>query len=133
MNNAHKWYSKLKKPSWAPPSWVFAPVWTVLYIIIAYSFGVVFYNAWEGTISFAVAAPFILNLIFNFSFTPIQFVLKDNGMASIDITLVFATLVWALAAIWPIAAPIAYMNAPYLLWVSFAMILQFTVTRLNKK
>lgn len=131
MSEAYSWYSTLLKPSWAPPSWVFGPVWTVLYIMIALSFGRVLYIAWKKKIRFTVALPFILNLIFNFSFTPLQFGLKNNLLASIDILLVLGTLIWAMSAIRPHARWIAYMQIPYLVWVSFATVLQLTITYMN--
>ena len=133
MNNAYNWYSTLIKPSWAPPSWLFGPVWTVLYIIITISFGKVFYKAFiTKELAMIVALPFVLNLIFNFAFTPLQFGLKNNLLAAIDIVLVLATLIWALIVIWPHFRWIAYANIPYFLWVSFATILQLTITYLNK-
>jgi len=80
------------------------------------------------------ALPFALNLIFNFAFTPLQFGLKNNLLAAIDILLVLGTLIWALYAIWH-ASPeirwVVYVNIPYLLWVTFATCLQLTITYLN--
>ncbi len=133
--NTYNWYKTLIKPSFAPPSWVFGPVWTVLYGIIAVSYGTIFYKAFTGKLPWIVALPFVLNLIFNFAFTPIQFGLKNNLLASIDILLVVSTLIWALVAIWH-ASPdlrwVVYANIPYLLWGSFATILQLTINYLNK-
>ena len=128
----YNWYSKLVKPSWAPPAWVFGPVWTVLYCVIAVSFGKVFIMFFQKKIPFIVLLPFILNLIFNFAFTPIQFGLKNNYLAAVDVLLVLGTLVWAIIAIWPHVRWIAYAQTPYLLWVLFATILQLTVTFLNR-
>lgn len=125
------WYLKLIKPSWAPPSWLFGPVWTVLYIIIAITFG---YAGWlflKAKIPFIVFLPFILNIIFNFAFTPLQFGLQNNILAAIDILLVLGTLIWLMIAIYPYAHWITYANIPYLLWVSFATVLQLTITYLN--
>lgn len=133
--NTYNWYSQIIKPLWSPPSWIFGPVWTVLYTIIAISFGTVFYKTFIGKISWIVALPFILNLIFNFAFTPLQFGLKDNLLAAIDILLVLVTLVWALTALWrsvPDLRWVVYVNIPYLLWVSFATVLQLTITYLNR-
>jgi len=73
-----------------------------------------------------------LNLIFNFSFTYLQFGLKSNILAAVDILLVLGTLVWAMIAIWPHLRWVALVNIPYLLWVCFATILQLTITYLNK-
>ena len=132
--DTYAWYATLIKPDWAPPAWVFGPVWTVLYAIIAVSFGTVFYKAIRRQIPWMVALPFALNLIFNFVFTPLQFGLQNNLLAAIDIILVLGTLVWALMAVWH-AAPslrwVVYANIPYLLWVSFATSLQLTITYLN--
>ena len=132
---AYNWYSTLLKPSWSPPSWLFGPVWTVLYVIIAVSFGTVFYRAFTGKLSWIIALPFALNLLFNFLFTPLQFGLRNNLLAAIDIVLVLGTLIWALLALWhayPERRWAVYANIPYLLWVSFATILQLTITYLNK-
>ena len=130
--STYTWYQTLIKPTWAPPSWVFGPVWTVLYAIIAVSFGTVFYKAFTKQIPWIVALPFALNLLFNFAFTPIQFGLKNNLLASLDILLVLGTLIWALFAIWPHLRWVVYANIPYLLWVSFATVLQLTITFLNR-
>ncbi len=132
MNNAFSWYQNLIKPSWSPPSWIFGPVWSVLYAIIAVTFGTVFYRTVMGKLSWFVALPFILNIIFNLAFSPLQFGLKNNWLAAIDILLVLGTLIWAMLAIWPHTRWVVYANLPYLLWVIFATFLQLTITFLNK-
>lgn len=131
---SYNWYSQLIKPTWSPPSWLFGPVWTVLYTIIAISFGTVFYKAFTKQIPWMIALPFALNLVFNFAFTYFQFGLKNNFLAAIDILLVLGTLIWALAVLWntvPDLRWVVYANIPYLLWVSFATCLQLTITYLN--
>jgi len=130
--NTYNWYAHLIKPSFAPPSWLFGPVWTVLYILIAISFGAVFYKVVVGKLPWIVGLPFLLNLIFNFAFTPLQFSLQNNYLAALDIILVLGTLIWSLLAIFPYMRFVAYINIPYLLWVSFATILQLTITYLNR-
>jgi tryptophan-rich sensory protein len=130
--DSYNWYQNLIKPSFAPPSWVFGPVWTVLYAIIAVTFGAVFYKVINKEIPVSVVIPFVLNLFFNFIFTYIQFDLKNNFFASIDILLILITLIWAMFAIWPHARWITYANIPYLLWVSFAASVQLTITYLNR-
>ena len=132
MSNTYTWYSALSKPTWSPPSWLFGPVWTVLYMIIAVTYSTVFYKVYTKELPLIVALPFALNLIFNFSFTYFQFGLKSNLLASIDIFLVLVTLIWALVAIFPHIKWVLYANIPYFLWVSFATILQLTITHLNK-
>ena len=130
--NEYNWYSQLIKPTWAPPSYLFGPVWTFLYTLIAVSFGVVFYKAFTGKIPYIVALPFLLNIIFNIAFTPLQFGLRNNLLAAADILLVLGTLVWAIVVVYPHIRWVAYIQVPYLLWVSFATVLQLTITYLNK-
>ncbi len=125
------WYSNIIKPSWSPPAWIFGPVWTFLYILIAFSFGKVISMYIRKTVPFIILLPFLLNLLFNFLFSPIQFGLQNNLLASIDILLVLGTLIWAMIVIYPYAKWITYIQIPYLLWVSFATVLQLTVTYLN--
>lgn len=132
MSLAYSWYSTLIKPSFAPPSWIFGPVWTILYIIIAITFVRVFYLAATKAIPGIVALPFILNLVFNLSFTPLQFGLQNNYLAAVDILLVLGTLIWAMIVIWPHSRAITYAQIPYLLWVCFATVLQLTITCLNR-
>lgn len=129
--NEYNSYADYIKPDWAPPAFLFGPVWTFLYTIIAVTFGWVFYKAWHRKIPRAVALPFALNLLFNLIFTPIQFGLQNNILASVDILLVFVTLVWAMIAVWKYSRVVALAQIPYLLWVSFATVLQITITYLN--
>ncbi len=129
--NEYTQYAELIKPAWAPPAFLFGPVWTFLYAVIIVSFGYVFYLAWKNMIPRKVALPFVLNIIFNAVFTPLQFGLNNNFLASIDILLVLATLIWLMKAIWPYRRWIALANIPYLAWVSFATVLQITITYLN--
>lgn len=126
-------YGNYRKPRWAPPAWVFAPVWSLLYVLIAISFGYIGYLYFSNEISFLVILPFALNLVFNFAFTTIQFRFRNFTLAALDVALVLATLIWALIVIYPIAPWVAYINLPYLAWVCFATVLQLTVTILNRK
>jgi tryptophan-rich sensory protein len=131
MTPTYTWYSTLIKPSWAPPAWLFGPVWSVLYAIIAVSYARVAWLWLKGRVSTSVVAPFALNLVFNFAFSPIQFGLQNNLLASVDILLVLITIIWGMKAIYRHERWIAYAQVPYLAWVSFATVLQLTITYLN--
>lgn len=125
------WYEVLNKPTWAPAPEVFGPVWTVLYILIIISFGYVGYLWITKRIDSKVATPFILNLVFNVAFTPLMFSLRNIPLATLDIVLVFLTLIWAMVAIYKKAMWVAWINLPYLLWVTFALVLQISILILN--
>ena len=127
-----KQYGGFRKPAWAPPAWLFAPAWTLLYAIIAWSFGVVFYSTFTGILLWTVSIPFVLNLIFNFAFIPIEFVLKKRAWALVDIFLTVGTLIWAMLMVWPFWPWVALVNIPYLLWLMFATVLQATVVAMNR-
>jgi len=124
-------YTEWAQPWFAPPSWVFGPVWSVLYVFIAVSFGYVFYKALQGQIPKVVAVPFLLNAVANLSFTPVQFGLQNLPLASVVILIVLVTIPWAMWSVWPYAKWVAYLQIPYLCWVLFATVLQLSITYLN--
>lgn len=122
----------LQKPRFAPPAHIFGYVWTPLYILIAISFGFVFYKIGVQAFPRGLIAPFLLNLVFNFMFVPIQFRMKSNVLALIDILLVVGTLLWAMIIIYPYVPWVTYLNIPYLAWVAFATVLQVSIVYLNR-
>jgi len=126
-----QWYSKLKKPKWSPPSYLFGPAWSILYILIFISFGYIFIKLFNRDISFIIVLPFILNIIFNILFSPIQWVLKNNLLATMDILLMLITLIWIMVSIYTYYQWITYIQIPYLLWTSFAFVLQASITKMN--
>lgn len=124
-------YEQLVRPWFAPPSYLFGIVWPILYALIFISFGYVFILAFRREVPWLVALPFLLNLIFNFAFTPLQFGLRNLWLASIDIILVLATIIWLMIAVYQYAPWVTYMQIPYLLWVAFATVLQLSILVLN--
>jgi tryptophan-rich sensory protein len=132
MNNHEERYKSLKKPSWAPPKEVFAPMWTLLYFLMFLSFGYVFVQTITGNNSWEIFLPFALNLFFNILYTPIEFKLKNNLLALIDVLLILVTLIWAFFIVWGIYPNVVYINIFYLIWVLFAFVLQLNIYLLNK-
>lgn len=125
--DAQSWYNALNKPSWAPDEKVFGQVWSVLYpIIFAVNIYVIILLI-QDKITYRTALPFWLNLIFNLAFSPIQFGLKNNTLALIDICLVLSSIIWSMVAIWPINKFLALAFLPYLVWVSIASVLQIAI------
>ena len=126
------WYATLIKPPFAPPAWIFGPVWSLLCVIIAVSFGFVFWKVFKGEWPAWVVLPFALNLAANFAFTPLQFGLKNNLLALVDILIVLGSILWMIKVALPLEPWVAWAQMPYLLWVGFATILQASVTWLNR-
>ena len=122
----------MRKPSFSPPAWIFGPVWSVLYLGIAVSFGYIFYLFFTDRLPGAVALLFLANLFFNFIYSPVQFGLRNLLLATLDILLVLGTLILALNLVFPYAPWVSYINIPYLLWVSFATVLQISITLMNR-
>jgi benzodiazapine receptor len=131
--NTVNWYRKLHKPKWAPKESLFGKVWSVLYIIIFIVNAYVIYSFIDGSIGWQVALPFWVNLLFNLAFTPIQFGLKNNFLALVDIFLILITLVISIVSVWPFSIFAAFAFLPYLVWVFIATILQASITYLNNK
>lgn len=126
-----EWYDALVKPTWTPDGGTIGLIWTVLYPVITVSIGFVFVQAVRGKIPRLVAVPFVVNLIANLIFTPIQFGLRSLPLASIDILVVLGTIVWSMAAVWPHYRWVAVAQIPYLVWVGIATVLQLSITWMN--
>jgi tryptophan-rich sensory protein len=122
--DTRSWYQSLNKPEWAPKESVFGTVWSILYPIIFAVNVYILVLYFNGKIGLAIALPFWLNLFFNFIFTPLQFGLRNNWLAMIDIYLILATIVWSMIAIWPVAKFVSLAFVPYLIWVVIATALQ---------
>ncbi len=131
-NKTYAWYQNLKKPFFAPPQEIFGIVWPILYAIIFVSYGYTVYLVYKKKISKAVLVPLILNLVSNASFSYIQFDLQNNYLALADIIIVLITIIWFIKLILPYSKILALSQIPYLAWVSFATILQISITWLNR-
>jgi tryptophan-rich sensory protein len=125
------WYNALAKPAWTPAPATIGLIWRILYPIIAVSFGFVFVQAIRRRLPWWVALPFAINLAANLLFTPIQFGMRNMPLASVDIVVVWATILWSAAAVWPHYRWVALSQTPYLLWVSVATVLQLSITAMN--
>lgn len=126
------WYNALAKPEWTPRPATIGLIWSILYPVIAVSFGFVFVQAIRKQVAWKAAVPFSLNLAANLLFTPIFSGLKNLPLATVDIVVVWATIIWCVVAIWPKYRWAALAQAPYFVWVSTAMVLQFSITAMNR-
>lgn len=130
--NSYDQYLDYKKPLLSPPAYLFGIVWPILYILIAISYGFIFYQAFKGKIAWKITIPFSINLAANFSYTYFQFGLKNYTLATIDILIILTTIIITMVLMWSRHRWVFYLQIPYLLWVSFATYLQIAVTILNR-
>ena len=124
------WYPTLDKPSWNPPPWVFAPVWTLLYVVMATAAWLVWRRlGWsQGRVALGI---FAAQLAVNAAWSPLFFGARSPAAALVDIVALWVLLAVTIVAFWR-AVPLAgALLVPYWLWVSFATALNFTIWRLN--
>ena len=124
------WYEQLAKPSWRPPNWVFAPVWTLIYLTIAVSGWLVWRKAGlsEGARPLAI---YLVQLMLNAAWTPLFFGLHRPDLAFLDISLLWLSIIATIVVFYPLSPTAAFLLLPYLLWVTFAATLNFSIWRLN--
>jgi benzodiazapine receptor len=128
--NAATFYGQLVKPGWAPPSWLFAPVWTALYSLMAISAWLVWRKHGVSGSRGALIL-FIAQLVANALWTWIFFAWHDGAFAFAEILLLWGLIVATILAFWRLREVAAVLLLPYLLWVSFAALLTFSTWRLN--
>ncbi|MCX7825429.1 MAG: tryptophan-rich sensory protein [Verrucomicrobiae bacterium] len=125
-----EWYARLRKPAWNPPNWVFGPVWTTLYIMMAVAAWRVWRLADNGARRKALGL-FLAQLALNAAWTPLFFGLKQPGLAFAEIVLLWIAIGATTAAFFKLDRVAAWLMAPYLAWVSFAAVLNAVLWRLN--
>lgn len=124
-------YSSIEKPFFAPEPWVFGLAWGIIYPLIAASFIYALYLAWGRSVEWKVIGVFVLNLIANFAFTPLQLDFPNQLYATLDILVVVSTLAWLEWYFWTRSKVLFLLLLPYLLWGCFATILQVSIYWLN--
>jgi|SRR5215207_3771044 len=124
------WYERLVKPRWRPPNSLFAPVWTVLYLMIAVSGWLVWREAGFAGAALPLAV-FALQLVLNAAWTPLFFGLHRPDLALFGIIVLWASILATIVLFYPIHSGAALLLIPYLAWVSFAAALNLAVWRLN--
>lgn len=128
QDSIDSWYRTLAKPWWNPPDWVFAPVWTLLYIMM----GIAAWLVWKtGDRLGAAMALFGLQLVFNLLWSLIFFGLRSPGLALIEVVFLWGSVLLTMLAFFGRQRVAGWLFVPYLAWVSFAAILNLAIWRLN--
>lgn len=127
---AGSFFSEMVRPSWAPPGWLFGPVWTVLYTLMGISAWLVWRTAGFQTAKVALIL-FFVQLLFNGLWSWLFFRWHMGLLSFLDIVILWGFIVATLVAFWRISPLAGGLLIPYLLWISFAVVLNFTLWRLN--
>jgi len=128
--NAREFYASLAKPAWAPPGWLFCPVWTVLYVLMGVAAWLVWRSAgWSGA-SVALSL-FLVQLVCNAAWSWIFFAWRSGALAFADIVLLLVLIVATMLAFARVHGLAALLLLPYLAWVVFATALTFAIWRGN--
>lgn len=128
--NAGDFYAGLTRPAWAPPAWLFGPVWTLLFIMMAISAWLVWRIAGYSGAQLALSV-YMIQMVFNALWSWLFFSLHAGLWAFIDIIFLWISLVLVIYLFWNLSVLAGLLMIPYLLWVSFAAILNFTIWKLN--
>jgi benzodiazapine receptor len=128
--SASEFYRDLVRPSWAPPGWLFGPVWSVLYALMGVAAWLVWRARGFGGARNALVL-FVVQLAVNALWTWLFFVWRQGGLAFAEILLLLALIVATIVLFWRVNRVAAVLLLPYLLWVSFASVLTLSTWRLN--
>ncbi len=124
------WYGTLVKPSFQPPSWLFGPVWTALYLAMAVAAWLVWRKGgWAG--QRRALTLFLIQLALNTAWSGIFFGLRSLGPAVVDIVLLWVAILMTMLAFFKVDRLAGWLFVPYLAWVTFASALNFSIWRLN--
>lgn len=125
------WYAQLRKPLWTPPSWVFGPAWTLLYIMMAVAAWAVWRcGGWR--VQWRALGLFLLQWLLNAIWTPLFFGLHWPGVAFAEILALWMVLLVTLLAFWRVRPLAGWLLVPYLAWVTFASTLNGAIWWLNR-
>jgi len=122
-----EWYAGLAKPSFNPPNWLFAPVWTVLYVLI----GIAGWRIWNHFRDIAAMKFWVAQMAFNFLWSPVFFGAEMPGAALVIIVILLALILAFIASAWNRDRIAAWLFVPYAAWVGFATVLNFSIWQLN--
>ena len=131
-NAISDWYANLNKPFFTPPGWLFGPVWTVLYLLMALSAFLVWQKGLDSHIVKVALALYLLQLILNGLWMPLFFGLRMPLVAFVEILLLWTTIGLTILAFARVSIPAALLLLPYILWASFAAVLNFSIWLLNR-
>jgi tryptophan-rich sensory protein len=131
VSGVESWYQTIHKPSWNPPNWVFGPVWTTLYVMMGIALWLVWKEDTSRELKMIAFILFGVQLILNFLWSFVFFKLEQPGFAFLEILFMWVAILATIFAFAQVNKTAAWLLVPYISWVSFAAILNFTIWRMN--
>lgn len=125
------WYAQLVKPSITPPSWLFGPVWTALYVLMGVAFFLVWKKGFKAANRKVAIGSYALQLVLNVLWSIVFFGLHSPLAGMVVIVLLWLSIAATITAFWRASKAAAWLLLPYLLWVSFAALLNYFLWTLN--
>ena len=133
MTTIDAWYRNLQTPSWNPPDWVFGPAWTLILGLAGWSAVLAWNHAADRGERSVVLALFGVNIVLHMLWSPLFFNLRRPDWALIEIPFLWLSIVALILVLAPRVPRAGWLLAPYLVWVSFAAFLNFTIVRMNRQ
>jgi translocator protein len=131
-SGVESWYQNINKPSWNPPSWIFGPVWTTLYVMMGIALFLVWKSEASDVLKKTAIAIFAVQLVLNFFWSFIFFSQHQPGWALVEIMVMWLAILFTIFAFANVSKTAAWLLVPYISWVSFATVLNYTIWQLNK-
>jgi tryptophan-rich sensory protein len=126
------WYQTIQKPSWNPPNWIFGPVWTTLYVLMGIALYLVWKTPGNNNVKSIAVSFFMIQLGLNFFWSVIFFNQHRIGLALAEIVLLWIFILVTILSFSKVNKVAPWLLVPYISWVSFAMILNYSIWQLNK-
>lgn len=132
VTGVESWYQTIQKPSWNPPNWIFGPVWTTLYVMMGIALFLVWKEDTSEELKKIAIALFAVQLTLNFFWSFIFFNQQQPGWALVEIIAMWFFILLTIFAFAQVNKTAAWLLVPYISWVSFASILNYTIWQLNR-
>jgi translocator protein len=126
------WYHALKKPTWQPPDWLFGPAWTVILALASLAALLAWRNTSDRDNRILIIVLFAINGVLNITWSPLFFKLRRPDWALAEVPFLWLSILAPIVVLASFARTASWLMVPYLLWVSFAAVLNLTIVRLNR-
>ena len=132
LTELSSWYHGLRRPSWQPPDWLFGPAWTIILSAASLSLFLALRNVSDRRGQLIILGLFVVNGVLNVLWSPLFFKLRRPDWALLEVPLLWLSILVPIVVMWTASRYSSLLLVPYLLWVSFAALLNFAIVQLNR-